>query len=153
MEVRLFESQDTEQIAKLFHNTVRRINIRDYSPAQIEAWSPTDLYWRDWSEVCTSRFTYVATEDRLILGFGELEADGHIDCFYIHYQHQRQGVGSSIYQAIEAKAEKLNLNRLFTEASITAKPFFLKQGFKIIAPQQVFCRGQSFTNYSMAKEL
>ena len=153
MEVRLFQPKDTEQIARLFHDTVRNINIRDYSAAQIVAWSPTDLYWRNWLKVCATRFTYVAIENHKIIGFGELEENGHIDCFYIHYQHQRRGVGSSIYKAIEAKAKELDLTRLFVEASITAKPFFIKQGFKIINPQRVSCRGESFTNYLMDKEL
>ncbi|MEL6931373.1 MAG: GNAT family N-acetyltransferase [Cyanobacteria bacterium J06600_6] len=153
MKVRLFESEDTEQIAQLFQNTVRKINIRDYSAAQIKAWSPDDLNWRNWRALCGTRFTYVATANQKILGFGELEANGHIDCFYVHYRHQRQGVGHSIYQAIEIKAQELSLNRIFTEASITAKTFFLKQGFKIISPQEVSCRGEVFTNYSMTKEL
>ena len=151
MEVRLFRPEDTQQIAQLFHDTVRKINIRDYSLAQVMAWSPTDLYFRNWLE-CSTKFTYVATENKKILGFGELEANGHIDCFYIHYQHQGCGIGSSIYQAIETKARELNLSRLFTEASITAKPFFIKQGFEVINPQQVSCRGETFTNYLMAKK-
>jgi len=153
MKVRLFKPEDTEQIALLFHNTVRKINSRDYSTAQVMAWSPTDLYWRDWSGLCSSRFTYVAAENQKVLGFGELEADGHIDCFYVHHQYQRCGVGSSIYSAIENKARDLGLEQLVTEASITAKPFFLRQGFAIINSQQVSCRGEIFTNYSMAKEL
>ena len=153
MKVRLFQPEDTEQIARLFYDTVRNINIRDYSPARVMAWSPEDLYWRNWLELCSTRFTYVAVDNQKILGFGELEANGHIDCFYIHYQYQRRGVGSSIYKAIEAKAKELNSTRLFTEASITAKPFFIEHGFKVINPQQVSCRGQTFTNYSMEKEL
>ena len=80
------------------------------------------------------RFTYVAEQDRKILGFGELETNGHIDCFYVHYQHQNQGVGSKLYRALETKARELNLTRLYSEVSITAKPFFLSRGFTIVAP-------------------
>ena len=153
MEVRLFQPEDTEQIAQLFYDTVRNINIRDYTVAQIIAWSPTNFDWRNWLKVCTARFTYVATEGEEIVGFGELEANGHIDCFYIHYQYQRRGVGSRIYKTIETKAKELSLIRLYVEASITAKPFFIRQGFEIISPQQVFCRGEILTNYLMEKKL
>ena len=153
IEVRLFQPADTEQIAQLFQNTVRKINLRDYSLAQVTAWSPDELDWRNWSQLCASRFTYVATARQKILGFGELEANGHIDCFYVHHLHQRQGVGSRIYRAIEAKARELNLACLDTEASITAKPFFHSQGFTIINSQQVSCRGQTLTNYRMIKKL
>lgn len=153
MQIRLFQPEDTLQVAQLFHHTVRKINIQDYSVEQIIAWSPDDIYFRDWLRICSRNFTYVALENDKILGFGELESNGHIDCFYVHDRHQRQGIGSQIYQAIEIKARQLGNIRLFTEASITAKPFFLKHGFKIINPQQISCRGQMFTNYLMEKTI
>lgn len=151
MEIRLFQPEDTPQIAQLFHNTVRKVNIQDYSLRQVIAWAPDDIYFRDWVTICSSNFTYVAWENDEILGFGELESNGHIDCFYIDAQHQRRGIGSKLYQAIEIKAKQLKNTRLITEASITAKPFFISQGFKIVNPQQVSCRGEIFTNYLMEK--
>lgn len=38
--IRLFESGDGEQVARLFHETVREINQRDYSSQQVAAWAP-----------------------------------------------------------------------------------------------------------------
>lgn len=153
MQIRLFKPKDTQQIAELFHNTVRQINIQDYSLAQVVAWSPDNIYFRDWEKICSTRFTYVAEQNNKILGFGELEANGHIDCFYVHYQHQNKGLGTKLYRAIETKAKELNLTRLFAEVSITAKPFFLSRGFKLIASQQASCRDEQFINYSMEKEI
>ena len=153
MQIRLFKPEDTQQIARLFHDTVRQVNIQDYSLEQVVAWSPDDIYFRDWLKTCSHKFTYVAEQNSEILGFGELEADGHIDCFYVHYQHQNRGVGSKLYRAIETKAIELNLTHLFAEVSITAKPFFLSRGFKLIAPQQVFCRGVELINYLMEKKI
>ena len=153
MKIRLFKPEDTEQIARLFHKTVRQINIQDYSSKQVTAWSPENIYFRNWREICSNRFTYVAEENSQIIGFGELESNGHLDCFYVHYQHQRRGVGRQIYQAIETKARELDLSCLFTQASITAQPFFISQGFRVIASQQVFCRGEAMMNYQMDKVL
>jgi putative acetyltransferase len=45
IEIRLFEAQDAEQIAELFHETVREINVRDYSSSQVKAWAPDDIYF------------------------------------------------------------------------------------------------------------
>jgi putative acetyltransferase len=42
---------------------------------------------------------------------------------------------------------------LYTEASITARPAFEAQGFRVIAAQTVERRGESFTNYRMEKAL
>lgn len=153
MEIRLFQKEDAEQIAQLFHDTVREINIRDYECDRVKAWAPDDIHFRDWAEICAKKFTYVADEDGKILGFGELEANGHIGCFYCHKNFQRCGVGSQIYRAIESKALTLELKGLFTEASITAKPFFQQMGFKVIKEQLVSCRGEKFINYAMEKYL
>jgi putative acetyltransferase len=153
IEIRLFETQDAEQIAQLFHETVREINVRDYSSSQVKAWAPDDIYFRNWVEVCSSRFTYIADDEGVIAGFGELEPNGHIDCFYCHKNYQRCGVGRQIYWAIEAKAVELSLNRLFVEVSITAKSFFQRMGFSVVQKQEVTCRGESFVNYVMEKSL
>jgi putative acetyltransferase len=153
IEIRLFQRQDSDQIAQLFHQTVREVNRRDYSSAQVKAWAPDDLYFRNWAEVCSQRFTYVAEQAGMIIGFGELEFDGHIDCFYCHKDYQNRGVGRKIYQAIESKGLEFGLERLFVEASVTAKPFFSRMGFLMIREQQVSCRGEIFTNYAMEKQL
>ncbi|MBD3886337.1 GNAT family N-acetyltransferase [Phormidium tenue FACHB-886] len=153
MKVRLFQSEDAAQIAQLFHETVRAINVRDYSDSQVQAWAPDDIDFKNWLEVCSSRFTYVADDDGTIAGFGELEPNGHIDCFYCHKNYQRCGVGSRIYQAIETKAGELGLSRLFVEASITAKPFFQHMGFSLVKEQEVTRRGETFINYAMEKFL
>src|SRR5262249_31229689 len=153
MLLRRFELRDAEQIAQLFHDTIRIVNLGDYTQEQVEAWAPADLHFRDWAAFCSSRCTLVAEEDDLVIGYCQLEANGHIDHFYVHHQHQRRGVGSSIYAALEAEARRLGLSRLFTEASITARPFFGRLGYQTVREQTVTSRGQAFTNYVMEKRL
>ena len=96
IDIRLFKKQDAEQIAKLFHQTVREVNINDYSTSQVKAWAPDDVNFRNWVSVCSEKFTYVADDKGIIAGFGELESDGHIDCFYCNKDYQRMGVGKKI---------------------------------------------------------
>jgi putative acetyltransferase len=110
--IRLFESGDVEQVARLFHETVREINQRDYSSQQVAAWAPDDIYFRDWATICSNRFTYVADDTGTIAGFAELEPDGHIDCFYCHRNYRRCGVGRQLYQAIEARARDQGIRHL-----------------------------------------
>ncbi|MBE9028447.1 GNAT family N-acetyltransferase [filamentous cyanobacterium LEGE 11480] len=153
MLIRLFQPQDATPIAQLFHDTVRNVNICDYSPSQVAAWAPENIHFTDWAARCQACWTYVADDQGTIAGFGQLESTGHIDCFYIHTAYQRQGVGRQIYQAIEAQARALDCDRLFTEASITAKPFFQHLGFTVVRSQLVSCRGEQLTNYVMEKSL
>jgi|694.fasta_scaffold135109_3 UPF0176 protein len=153
MLIRLFQPQDSDRIAQLFHDTVREVNIRDYSLTQVQAWAPDDLYFTDWTANCSSSYTYVAEESGEIIGFGQLETNGHIDCFFCHKDYQRCGVGTRLYRAIEAQALELKIERLFVEVSITAKDFFKNRGFTVVKEQQVSCRGENLINFVMEKSL
>ena len=55
--------------------------------------------------------------------------------------------------ALVAEASLVCLARLYTEASITARPLFESQGFVVLAPQVVRCRGAEFVNFRMEREL
>lgn len=153
MNLRRFIPEDAEQIAHLFHDTIHAVNSRDYSPSQLAAWAPEEIHFQDWVEFCASRITYVVDIDGTIVGFANLETNGHIDCFYCHKDYQGRGVGTQLYQAIEQQAFELGRDRLFVEASITAKPFFLRKGFLIVQEQKVMRRGEQFVNFRMEKIL
>jgi hypothetical protein len=56
-------------------------------------------------------------------------------------------LGNSIIGTFQIKKNPI------AQASITAKPFFLHMGFKIISEQQVERRGETFVNYAMEKFL
>ncbi|MCC5617942.1 GNAT family N-acetyltransferase [Nostoc sp. CHAB 5836] len=153
MRLRIYKIADTEEIMKLFYDTVHEVNIHDYTKEQVDAWAPVNMDIEVWIKSLRSKFTYVAEEQDKIIGFGELEANGHIGRFYCHKDFQRKGVGKKILEQIELKANSLGLEKLFTEASITAKPFFESQGFIVIKKQQVERRGQKLINFVMEKHL
>ena len=50
-----------------------------------------------------------------------------------------------------AEARRAGIRRLFTKASITARPFFEAQGFVVLTPQVVTVRGVEFVNYRMER--
>ncbi|MBW4616289.1 MAG: GNAT family N-acetyltransferase [Desmonostoc vinosum HA7617-LM4] len=151
MRVRTYEIRDTQEIIELFYNTVHEVNIHDYTKEQVDAWAPINMDFGDWQQRLADKFTYVAEEETKIVGFGQLEANGHIDCFYCHQDFQSKGIGTKILEQIELKARFLGINKLFVEASITAKPFFENKGFIIVIKQEVERRGQKFTNFVMEK--
>ncbi len=153
MVVRYFKSEDSEALARLFFKTIREINIRDYTPTQVEAWAPENRDMEKWRKSFDGKNVFIAEEDKKILGFGELEDNGHIDRFYIAANHIGKGVGKRIYDAIEDRAKVLNIPLLFVEASITAKPFFARMGFAVIREQTVTVKGVGMNNFVMEKRL
>ena len=145
---------DVPQIVRIFFETIHRVNTRDYTAAQVAAWAPAVPDAEAWAaRKLPTRTTFVADDDGVIAGFGELEPSGHIDCFYCRHDYQRRGVGSAILARIEERARSLGAARLFAEVSITAHPFFEARGFSVVRQQTVVRRGVELTNFVMDKPL
>ncbi len=64
-----------------------------------------------------------------------------------------RGVGSGLYAAVEERARGLGAGRISTEASITARPFFVRRGFRVLRRSTVLREGIELTNFSMEKAL
>lgn len=146
--IRPFRHSDVPALFALFRGTVHRVNGRDYSPEQVAAWAPAEINPARWATLA-GRFAVVAEVDGETAGFADLEANGHVDRFFVHADHQGRGVGAAMMAAVTGEAERLGLARLFAEVSVTARPFFERHGFAVLAEQQVTIRGVSLTNYQM----
>lgn len=153
MLIRCYKDSDLEPVATLFTDTVRQVNIQHYSAEQVTIWAPCPPDLGRWRERLAGLALWVAESGNRIIGFCGLGAEGHVDLLYTDYRFQRQGVGRSLYQQMEAKVRARGVHRLFTEASITARPFFEKMGFKILHEQQVEFRRVVFQNYAMEKQI
>lgn len=150
--LRRFRADDLPTLIELFRDTVRRVNVRDYLVEQTLAWAPDEIdpaRWRTLAE----RFTIVAESNDRIVGFADLEADGHLDRFFVHADLQGRGVGRAMLNDLLDEATRLDLPQVFAEVSITARPFFERHGFVVLAEQSVEVRGQRLTNYRMERRL
>ncbi|GAB4147582.1 MAG: GNAT family N-acetyltransferase [Cyanobacteria bacterium J069] len=161
MIIRPYTPEDAAALRELFRDTIRHVNSRDYTPEQIEAWVAGAADLEAWTRRFEQRFVYVAERDLpsttsghpQLLGFGELESNGHIDRFYCHKDAQGQGVGTQLLQQIEAKGRSLALPRLYAEVSLTARPFFEHRGFSVLYREVVQRQGQSLVRFQMEKLL
>ncbi len=151
VQVRSAQRSDSAALAQLFYDTVHSMNCQDYSQSQLEAWAPSLKDPLCWWPQYKSQWTFVAELNAKIVGFCELDLDGHIGCFYCHYQHQRQGVGSALFRTIERIALDNSLTELEAEVSITARPFFEHRDFYVVRSQQVERNGVPLCNFFMKK--
>lgn len=156
--IRHYQPEDAQILWQLFFHTVRQINVRDYTQAQVEAWAEDKSDLTDWIEKMKSNQPFVATlnneiVDNKIAGYADLQPNGLIDHFFCHHQYQGCGVGKALMAHIDEQAKKRNLTRLHADVSITAKPFFEHAGFVVKEKQSVSLRGQLFTNYKMEKSI
>jgi len=152
IEIRVYKPNDAQDLASIFYNTIHKINIQHYTQEQVDVWAPElSLEGERWKKKFERTKPFVATVGDQIVGFAEFEDDGHIDCFYCHHDWIGKGVGKALMNAIVKKANEKGIRRIFAEVSITAKPFFEKQGFRIVLEQKVIKNGVALTNYKMEK--
>ena len=149
MHIRDYQTSDADEIADLFHDCVHAIESPDHSAAQLEAWAPTPPDYVTWRTRLNEKKPYLACREEKIIGFIELEADGHIDCFYTHKDFQRQGVGRALYDHLVAKADERGIGRFYVEASHFARPFFEREGYRLEGQNRIERSGQILINFSM----
>ena len=154
MNIRRFSEADTDEIIRLFRDTVHNVNSRDYTEEQLNAWAPEHIDTDKWRTSLCLNITYVTiNEQGKITGFGDLAREGLLHRLYTHTDFQGCGAGSMILKKLELEAEKAGLSEIYTESSVTAKSFFESHGFKIVEIKNKLHRGVYFTVYSMAKKI
>lgn len=148
MRLRKYETSDCEQLAELFYQTVHNVNARDYTPAQLNAWATGTIDLQEWNRSFLKNETIVAMENEQIVGFGDMDKTGYLNRLYVHKDYQGRGIASAICNKLEQFATgKL----ITTHASITAKPFFIHRGYRVVKEQSVIRHGISLVNYVMEK--
>ncbi|HXR94072.1 MAG TPA: GNAT family N-acetyltransferase [Steroidobacteraceae bacterium] len=152
--VRRLRQADIPAVIEIFRASVRITARRDYTHEQVMAWAPDHIDPAAWAKRYDTRQGWVAeAAGSQLAGFIELEGASHLDMLYVHPAQQRRGVASALLQQLESAARELGAQRLHTEASLTARSFFERRGFLLLAEQTVALRGQSFVNFRMAKSL
>ena len=148
MIIRRYEISDCKYVAELFYNTVHFINSRDYTEEQLNVWATGNIDLEQWNQSLMLNFSFVAVEDELIVGFGDIDSTGYLDRLYVHKDFQNQGIATAICDELECN---FNESKVTTHASITARPFFEKRGYKVIKKQNVERSGVVLQNYIMEK--
>jgi putative acetyltransferase len=149
--IRNYAPSDLDAVIEIFQRAIRESAHRDYNPEQIASWSSVDR--DDWAEWRLTRPTFLALVGGEPAGFSDLEPDGHLDMMFVHPRFHRMGVAAALVARVEAEARRLGLVRIYAEVSLTARPFFERQGFAHVADRVVVIDGVSFLTFDMDKML
>ena len=148
MYIREYEPADCSEIAALFYQTVHEVNKQDYTIEQLNAWAAGKVDLAAWNQSFLEHYTLVAVENGRIAGFGDIDETGYLDRLYVHKEHQREGIAAALCSRLEAHVQ----GNILTHASITARPFFQKRGYKVLKEQQVERQNVLLTNFVMVLE-
>lgn len=146
--------RDAAALAKLFTGTVTTVNTADYTPEEAADWASCGSGEDRWRVLVGSMYFIVATaSDGRMAGFAGLHGNGYLDYLFVDKDMQGQGAGSFLLDNIERYAAASGISRIFSEVSITAKPFFQSRGYTVVKCQKRKARRLYLTNYVMEKTL
>lgn len=144
MKIREYKDADFEAVARIFYDTIHAVNAKDYSREQLFAWANNVDSLKRRREDLLSQFTLIAETEGETVGFGSMDKSGCLDLLYVHKDFQRRGIATALCDELEK-----GFTVIKTYASVTAKPFFEKRGYKIIKEQEVERLGIKLKNFEM----
>ena len=152
MRIRDYNPSDCAALSQLFYETVHTVNAKDYTQAQLEVWATGTIDLAAWNRSFLEHLTLVAEMDDIIVGFADMDHQGHLDRLYVHKDYQGKGIATALVKALEKRTINENIESYETYASITARPFFEKLGYTVQSENTVVRGSVSLTNFKMTKK-
>lgn len=80
-----------------------------------------------WNQSFQEHYCFVAVNDEIIIGFGDIDKTGYLDRLFVHADYQGKGVATNICNQLEQAVQ----GNIVTHASITARLFFEKEAIRL----------------------
>lgn len=138
LSIRRAREADAEAIRDVHLASIGGLGDVQYTDEQVAAWAH-DRDPADYPIGEEDTTVFLAERSGSIVGFGyvsmepdeafEAEVDGKIAAIYVHPAMARQGIGTTIYQALETRAREVGLDSLGLWASLNAVPFYEVHGY------------------------
>ncbi|MDM8350662.1 GNAT family N-acetyltransferase [Pseudomonas sp. sp1636] len=151
--LRDYRPSDLDAVVALFKAAVHRLSAAQYDAAQRQAWAPEEADRQAWQARLADLQVRVAEHRGRLAGFIGFTANGHIDLLFSSPQHARQGVATALYLEAEGRLKAAGISSIFTEASLTVRPFFERQGFSVEQAQTVVRGAVTLPRLAMRKPL
>ena len=152
--IRQATEQDIPALQELFHNTVLYVNSKDYTQEETADWASCGNSMEHWKELLAKHHFIVALDNQgKIIGFSSMNAEGYMHAMFVHKDRQGKGVATRLLAEAEKMAREYEVQKIWAEVSITARPFFEKHGYRIIKEQKAKANRLYLTNYVMEKTI
>jgi len=144
---------DLPQIRQLFFDAITNVNVKDYTPEQINVWSSGVGNIERWEKKFSEQLFIVATDSETLLGFTSLLQNNYIDHLYVNHLYLGKGVASRLIHHVENIALKNSVKELKSDVSITALLFFEKKGYVVVKRNENLHKGEVLINFDVVKKL
>jgi len=143
--------EDLPELQELFVETIMFTCKGDYNFKQRKIWSVSVNNLEKWLVSIKEEYFLVAVLDQIIVGFCSLKDANYLNLLYVHKDYTRKGVANLLFKAIKQKSLEFGANTLTADVSITAQPFFISKGFRVIRENKNLIEGKVIVNYHMSE--
>jgi GNAT superfamily N-acetyltransferase len=151
--IREAKQKDRGSIWNVHIRAIQEVCKSHYSQKEIEDWSEVLKPTRYKEPIKRGSF-FVAVDDNVIVGFGNLNQDsGEIEAVYVAPEYVRRGVGRKILQALESVARDVGLTILRLSSSLNAVQFYEIAGYKRQKQKRYLLPCEMVACLPMVKEL
>ena len=132
MKIRLIRDEDYAECARMHRQTIRNVNSKDYAEDVIRLWSGRNTVKKMRTGAPNVK-RWVAVENNKIIGYCDHHLlKSELLGLYVHKDYMGRGIGSRLLKTAEASLKKRGCKKIEIEATITAKPFYMKHGYKVV---------------------
>ena len=161
--IRRARSEDAQTIRDVHVASIKGLGRQTYDEEQVAAWA-RDRDQEDYPINEPETAVFVAERRGSIVGFGYLrttpdadftaDVDGKLAALYVHPAVTREGVGTTLLQALETRAREAGCESLGLWASLNAVPFYEAQGYTPVREfEYEFAAGVTGLTHEMQKAL
>jgi N-acetylglutamate synthase-like GNAT family acetyltransferase len=145
--------EEAQQIIDLHCDTVRRVNSKDYTSEQIEAWLGKRKVEITQGMIRAGEY-YVAVDNHgNVMGVGNIKGN-RLFGLYVSADHQGQGIGTVLLEEMEKDAASSGITTIETDSTLTAEGFYKSHGYVEVARKTLpIAKGQSLQVVSIKKEM
>jgi putative acetyltransferase len=130
-QVRVATPDDAPAILDLHVESIRAFGPAAYDDEQVAAWAEKDEATEQYPIEDGDHHLVVAERDGEVVGYGHLVPTGReVRAVYIHPDHARAGVGSTVLAHLEGYALGDGTVRLELWASLNAIGFYERMGYR-----------------------
>ena len=147
------EGSDEIALREVYEDAICACDRSLYTKEQIEAWSALAHLPGILDKPLKQGVGWVSCVNKTVEAFALRYPNNRLALLYCRGRSSRQGHATALLHQIEADTLKDGFIKLKTEASLCSYQLLLRNGWKIIAPEEIHIGGVSFSRYLMEKTL
>ncbi len=153
VDIRPLAADDYRAVGRIFFCAVHEGARSAYNHVQRLAWGGETIDLERWKARVAALSGFVAEVDGEPVGVITIDLTGYVELAYVLPSATKRGVGTALLSSVERWAKDNGATRLTTEASLIARPFFLKNGWLVLEEERVERKGVLLTRFKMQKDL